>query len=522
MKLKHLFVACSLALVGTQAHAINPFGVGGISQPNIPDITVPFSGASGQRKAFATVAEGLCASDIDTFKDNANGKKYYAVYCIADTVKTGLAANTAMLIQKRNANGSVAGVLPVARGFAILSMDIQGTDAGNPTCTEDAPGSNTWTCDISKAGGMKTSIPVAGVSDVGPSTFVTDEVPDPTSLDPRDTNAGQDWGVINSADAFRTMQTTGGLGFAPFVSLNLYKALQKVESAGGKLPANCNPNGAAYTNIVSNPTGTDLNVIRGDAPECMPSLSKSQFASMLIGKVKKWNDFRDSAGTGLVDHFVALGGTAPTSPNFKLCRRLEGSGTKAAIDLTVLNYPTNPKAVKQVDRSGVFGSGPDVVISGSSGGVTACVVAADTGNAAWAVGYQSNEKIDPQARYLKLDGIEPGNHQIFLGKYNFWVESTCQVRNDLVAGVIDVNKVRVADILCSNIGNPTTSGKVVQPYGDGGILGTPPGNCPAVGVNTYNPADPRTPYGHGEATAPDNGTTPTYNTNCLAKIPGLE
>jgi hypothetical protein len=274
--------------------------------------------------------------------------------------------------------------------------------------------------------------------------------------------------------------------------------------ASGELPADCEPGTAGYTAAASNPTG-DGGFIKGDTPECMPNVSREQVAAILTGKVKTWDTFK-VGGTSLTTAVTAAGGTAPTSSTTKVCRRVEGSGTKLSMDILFLNYPCTLAGEEQTNEPGGFG-GPTVIENSGSGDVTDCVVAAhDAGE--WAFGYQSNEKIDPKARYLRVDGVEPSNHKIWSGDYLHWVQSTCNIWTGTSG-----DEETIAEKICTNIGEPTKAGKVIQPYGRGGFIGTAPGFCPTGAA--FVPTDPRTAYSHGAGT-PNNCKTATINPSCAS------
>jgi hypothetical protein len=174
--------------------------------------------------------------------------------------------------------------------------------------------------------------------------------------------------ALSFTPEYSAVTVGAGQSFGVVVSKALYQALQANQGITG----------------CATETATDL------TPACQPSISKSQYASLINGQ--------NAAGA----NWAVLG--LSSSSAVKICRRGETSGTQAASDAFFLsnrcsleNYGT-PSAATDTSATYV------VVENSTTGNAKSCVGS----TSAYAVGVISAENknvVGDTWRYVKLDGV---------------------------------------------------------------------------------------------------------------------
>jgi hypothetical protein len=323
------------------------------------------------------------------------------------------------LFHKRSQGGSAQGVNPLIDGVAIAHMRI---DNGN--CTAVAPATNpaTWNCQATGAN-LTNVVSDAGVSDVEPKLFVGPNKPSNASA----VNPAQ-------ADAVLEVIPAAGLVFGVPVTDALYIALQKAQ------------------NLLAAPNGTGSCQPGDYTDACMPSLTKSEVATIISGQIKRWNEFSVNgtsltalaAGMTYTDTTVnppVVRNVVPNDTKVRYCKRIDGSGTGAQQYAKFLNNPCSSAGLNP-DWSGSSFNGPVKHEVSGSGDMELCLTDFDRGtvtanqitstnpdvfntpvntanNRAWAVGQQSLENNATHARpyrFIKIDGVAPTLQNVFKGE----------------------------------------------------------------------------------------------------------
>lgn len=445
--------ALGLAAAGP-AQALNP--------DVTPDVVMSISGASAQDNQLQTLLTELClaGSDIDIY---SGGKFGRAVFCEVDNSKitTGTLSitNPKVLFLKRSAGGSAQGVQPVAEEASIGALQVSSS-----TCTEDAPGANTWTCSVASADQISL-VPDVGVSDVEPDKF-------------RGINTPAGFSGVSQAQVNRLQVTsTSGLVFGITVNEKLRDALQHAQglTVGAEDEAN------------------------------MPSLSTAQVSSILAGRVRSWAKFYED-GTDLVTTATAAG-LQPSSPLVRICRRVDGSGTGATINMKFLNNPcvSGAPALATAALSNPF-LGPLVTENSGSGDLETCQATADANNQ-WSIGLQSLEKNASGSkpyRFVKVDEVAPTLANAANGSYKVWVENSIQWRKSPAATPLAGDKLVLAQQLAADLGNvsviASANTSYVHGFGQSGYLALASNGNTASATGEFDPATPVTPYSHALGT----------------------
>ncbi len=413
MKLRHIAAAAALATIAGQASALTPAVMNAAAT-----LKVYMSGASALKASIGGLFTQNCqASTLTTYTLTSDTGNYTIYSCTLNTTNDfGLSGN--VMFQKRDAGGSGMGVYPVANGTGIAFIDPN-------TCTGGASGTGTCT-------GQTTVVPDAGVSDVEPAMFAA---PSNTPTD----FIGQS--IASGTMAVKPiMQTVFGLA-------------------------------------VSNALYTKLQADQGLAASVRPSVSKDAIGMMLRSGY--------NAGTY---------GWSPLLPNttdgtqlsqLNICRRVNGSGTQTAANRFWLEYPLNsfvtmePAASGDSSAAAVGTTAGELFVSEGSGtsNVLTCLTSANT-LGAYAIGHVSLENAETAAwKFVKVGGQEPSRDQAKAGKYGFFVESTCQIRNAVTVGT---TKRTFLDAFCNGAASPTNLQSLTTAVQNGVM--TPPSNpaCPGT------------------------------------------
>lgn len=513
MKLNRLYIAmaAAAALSAGNAFALAPGAA--------VDIEIWASGATAQDKGVEALFSELCvAGTLDVYRDNANaskpGAQHSAYFCRLDSTKvTGLGTvNPNVLFHKRSQGGSAQGVTPLILDQAITHMQIN-----NGNCTKTAPDSF-YRCRVSNAGDTILHESDLGVSDVNPDLF-------------RGVNAPREDGVkqpdVTTAQVSSLLDVTpaAGLVFGIPVTLSLYTALQDAQMDQGRIPAGC-------------VLGDDSN------PDCMPSLSSEQVASLLAGKVQNWNRFKVQIGAASVNFFDNYsGGMGLTDNKVAICRRVDGSGTQAQANAVFLNNPCMGSAVNPVGATNAL-SGPIVpstnlaqngVGQSGSGDVDNCLAdfndgtnTGGSGNTSkrWAIGIQSLEKNsgrdsngNPIARknyrFVKIDGAAPTLAEVAAGRYPDWVEQTFQWRKASVGGPTG-DVLTILQKIAQDASKPSIvkdlNVEFNHPFGQSGFLALSTNGTNAQTFPFDAANNPTINLTHRQGSSLDNCRAPTVNT----------
>lgn len=409
MKLRHIALAALAAIAG-QAHALDAATLNAAGT-----LKVYMSGASALKNSvgglFTQNCQAATRTDYLLTSDTVN----YTIYtCTLNTTNDfGLGAIN-VAFQKRDAGGSGQGVYPVANSTAIAFI--------NPTtCTGPASGSGTCT-------GTTNLIPDAGVSDVEPALFAAEANTPPEFV-------GQSI-ASGTMTVKPIVQTIFGLG----VSNALYLKLQADQ---------------------------------GLAAGVRPSVSQAVVGQMLRSgfpyDTQAWKLLLPNTNDGTQNSQVTI------------CRRVNGSGTQAAANRFFLEYPYNGEgamlpyssADSSVGTHGTAAGNLYVVEGSGSGNVRSCLNAANTAGG-FAIGHISLENAEEAGwKFVRIGGQEPSRATARVGKYAYFVESTCQIRNAVTG-----TKLTFLNRFCDGAASPVNL-QSLSAATQNGVM-TPPQNaaCP--------------------------------------------
>lgn len=368
--------------------------------------TVYVSGASALTGSIAAAVGSLCQGGNASVRTlTVGGGTSDGRVFVCTTQSTGPAAGVfagPFAIVKRDTNGSFDGVGPVISGAALTTWaNVASCDDVALNCARDT---------------TTPIVPNGGLSDVETAIWrgqnltgaLSQAVPTPSGITFESGFAGQGFGVM--------------------VSEELYKSMQTVQKADGRLPASC----------------TVGNFTPG---ECQPSIAKSEYAAIVRGDTFS---------------YVSNASLTGTADPINLCRRVETSGTQASSNAYFLNNPcgnANPTFGAILPKAVDFGGGSAVAFTNGVGGATVtgnyddfggafglfegsgtgdarnCVIRRNSGNnpnnvadtlGKYAIGWISLENATGAGwKYIKLDGVSPDAYQTAAG----WVADTTQRRN---------------------------------------------------------------------------------------------
>jgi hypothetical protein len=390
-----------------------------------------------------------------------------------------MSADKKVLINKRSAGGSGKGVQVVADEVAIEAMNIN-----NGNCTETAPGSRSWSCDISGGVGSNNlflQVSTAGISDVEPAMFTGPNVPP------------GDVAVTPAQVAKMDITTMNAVIFGVPVTEALYRALQIAQ-------------------------GLDSTSAAKDDEDQMPTLSSAQVTSLITGQIKKWDQLLIN-GTPLTSY---PGVTPPTldffppvfnNPLVHYCRRVPGSGTQAQQNAVFANSPCATGVLDTVRAPGNPVAGPVVEEGAGSGDVDNCLVAKQNANK-WAIGVQSLEKQKPEYRFVKIDGYAPTVKNVAENNYKDWVETSMQWRKAANNGPTG-DVLAILQTIAKDASTPATITSLntafVHNFGNGSFLAlNTNGHVPSF---PHDDANPVTTATHAPQGAPNTCQLPVININ---------
>lgn len=394
-----------------------------------PDLVINIAGSTAQDssleaalKGNATMA-GLCdgvgnggvgvwEAYTDTESAGSNYKAYYCKMTAASTNasisdhwvlirKTGASHKVGSVVSADNtaiASGSGVGINPTVENIQINFMQPSSTSCG---VVNGASGANA--CKTSSASGSASALDIAvpqmGIADLDPAKFILQN----TIGELGDANPAK---IANEA----TVQPGIITIFNAPVTLTLRNALQDAQIAAN----------AAWMSGCTTSGGVPVN--REDGA-CVPSLTKAQIAKAISGQAKTW----DEVQSGLASHVV------------QMCRREPGSGSGAAMNARILNYP----CAANTQLTSLFTSDPDARINSTSGAVATCLQNFDKGADAskqWAIGILSTDRngtngaatapaTESNYRFIKVDGVAPTLANAANGTYDFVAEGSYVYRN---------------------------------------------------------------------------------------------
>ncbi len=400
MKLHSIALATLAAACAGAAHAapaVDPDGAN--------TVRVFMSGASALRNTisgliFNDVCGGLSNTSSTVYNMTlpaaaggapAPSTNFWAITCTLPAAFNGIPAGTNVAFFKSDNGGSGQGVFPVyfetARNFV---------NAAPGACTI------TGTADREYRGctANRLEVPMFGVSDVEPGLFTGFNVP---TDDPTYPAGGLSPSQLAELHIEAVVQTVFGVA----VNKALYEEMQQAQG---------------IANVGS--------MAEADQPSISKAIAASYFSGILSAP---------SAALGWQPLVRAVDPKAGTQVN--VCRRVNGSGTQAAANRHLLEYPCTAVALAPADNTysnperpntlaGVVSSGESFVYEGSgTGDVVNCLNAAEN-NGAYAIGHVSKENVPGSNnwRHVKLDGVSANRDNVKRGLYDYVFESTLQYK----------------------------------------------------------------------------------------------
>jgi hypothetical protein len=294
---------------------------------------------------------------------------------------------------KSDIGGSGQGVFPVYFGG---NKGDQRSYLNLATCGTRVATVPNYTC-----AGEQNQVPMAGLSDVEPAMFRGINVPADDPTYPQD---GLSVDQLGELDTVPIVQTVFGVA----VNKSLRDALQAKQG-----------------------------LTAGSEDEAQrPSMSLIEATSYFSGAL-------GSPSTGAGWQPIVGAADAKKDSRVNVCRRVAGSGSQAAANAHLIQFPCNASAGTVADSTysdngltnAVASVGPTgslFVFEGSStGNVISCLGAAED-KSAYAIGHVSKENAETGAkwRHVKLDGIAPSRANLQNGKYTYFFESTMQWHKD--------------------------------------------------------------------------------------------
>jgi hypothetical protein len=267
------------------------------------------------------------------------------------------------------------------------------------------------------------------------------------------------------------------------VSLALRDALQAT-----RFPKSdgCNPANRHYADVE---VIHGLRVRRGETEACMPSLSRTQLASIFSGSVTDWGEIVNYQGfalttrNGQTHKITAPPGVRPPSDDrVYVCRRVPTSGTQAAFEMFFLNGRCTAGTASFV------ASGDNVFQGSVTSDVQSCLNQLSDRNI-WAVGIMTTESVESATdrwRFIKMDGVAPTLLNAFNGRWPFFVEQSYQWRNERSEQPLRGPKLALMAQIGIQLGNPAIMRDLNRSYrhtwGSAGImaLSSPGASRPTV------------------------------------------
>lgn len=454
MKFRNLLILAGMASAAISGSAL------ALPTSTTPDLVVNISGASAQQKPLAQLLTSFCASGTlteyqDAPSSGSAGKKWRSYYCQIDAANPSVLAEAPalagqnVLFNNRAGGGSIWGVVPVARQWAVEYLNIF---SGN--CTSGGSGTETCTWDADRATGLQaftagtngSECPFEIYSDssqtdiytttstgtiyshngtTAESTVCLKSDGGVSDVEPALFSAATNFpgfpdGSLTPAEiASMTVKSEYGVVFGFSVDDVTYRSLQQIQGL------------ATYADVTDfTNTGAD-ETVTGDIAR--PSLPKSAITSMLTGQLGSLQE---------LDQAIV-----PPSPAgagaMVVCRRVVGSGTQAAQNAFFMGNPCLGSASLQMVSSpsgpGLIGT-QFVVNNSGSGDVEDCqnnaVNGTTFGAGVAAIGFNaiSKDELSNNYKFVKVSGVDPNLANAIDGTYTHWFEQTIQWPSSTPAG----------------------------------------------------------------------------------------
>ena len=475
---RRTFSLTSIAAVGLLISA----SANGTPASQAADIEVFLSGSSAQDESLESLMRmrsdlpgipSVCETDtLDVYRGRIDGVRKRVFLCTTSGHMPGVPGGLILAVHK-SSGGSGEGVTPITDQLAVPYFDLEALRR-KEACAQSSPVlksgdlsayQNHRSCNA----GSVTRIPIAGISDIEPDLLAKNpERLVTTSL------AQIVWGLPGSK--------------------NLRNALQAIQ---GLVPAEVPHDDPAR-----------------DTEARMPTLSRTQVASIFAGTLDSWNEVLDLEGRSIAVSSVLaespparpdLSGTAPgayrpdsaSGRPIYICRRIDSSGTQAAYEVHYLRQRCTtdaPQFVLPDDGSSVV-EGGDVsrlvrtptpagrVFAGvGTSDVRACLDAHDDYNR-WAIGMFSTENTGNNAsreyRYIRVDGSSPTLINAQQGRWTHVSQPSMQWHETIASDVDKSHEGNVMRFISENIARPevlrTLNTSFRHPWGRGGYLAVPRG-----------------------------------------------
>lgn len=413
-----------------------------------PDLVINISGASAQQNPLGELLSSFCATGTLTQYNAIGSSGWRSYYCEIDA-STNAAVPASLdglnvLFNNRAAGGSIWGVVPVARTWAVEYMNIFSGGCTGDAITQDCPiadradglvpfaasssGSECpfapYTADAAEVYTTTTGATIfahtgttadetvclksdGGVSDVEPALFsATENFP------------GFTGGPLTAAElGSLNVLSEYGVIFGVSITDNAFRHLQNIQYPG------------TYTDVfdtVGEPT------IQTDA--LRPSLPKTAIRSLMTGQLQSFQ---------ALDQAIAPPAGGPGG-FMAVCRRVVGSGTQAAANAQFMNNPCLGSSAKIMvsdpDGGGIaqFVASQLVKNNSGSGDVESCQNDAADGGLAVDAGFGAipldaiginainRDNTGDDWRFVKIDGVDPTVDNAIAGLYNHVYEQTLQ------------------------------------------------------------------------------------------------
>jgi hypothetical protein len=437
----------TLALASTVVCS-TAFAAPAVDVDNAATVKIVMTGATALRATIAglmlnDICGGSVANATTTLYNVAesgtgfsfNGN-FWAITCrvtAAGGAKVGLAANTPVAFFKSDSGGSAQGVFPVYFDVARPMVEPKPS-----ACTTTTTPDRVYTGCASS----RSEKPNFGVSDVEPGLFRGANVPNNDPLDTEDDqypDSGLSLSQIGQMTVTPVVQTV----FAVAVNNGLYDAMFAKQGLGAKFSS---------TGVACTTSSTDEN--------CVPSIGRAEARSFFQGTEANWRMLVPAADTKI-------------DTQVNICRRVNGSGTQAAANVHLLEFPCNASALSPADWTASSSAAPEAVSASKSttesgltmqqyinanmggaggtmpkgeggepvplfvfegpgtGDVVRCLNTANT-NAGYAIGHVSRENVPGASdrwKHVRLEGAQPSRDNAKAGRYDYFVESTIQYLN---------------------------------------------------------------------------------------------
>jgi hypothetical protein len=484
-----------LALAASLACSVPAFAAPSVDIDNAATVKIVMTGATALRATLAglmlnDICGGSAANATTTLYNVAESGSgftfagnFWAITCrvtAAGGASVGLAANTPVAFINSGAGGSAQGVFPV-----YFNTERPQVDPKPASCT------TVTTVDRVYTGCANTRLerPNFGVSDVEPALFKGPNVPNNDPLDTDDDSYPGD-GLTPDQIGEMTVTPVVQTVFAVAVNNALYDAMFAKQGLGSKFSS---------AGVLCTTASTDEN--------CVPSIGRAEARSFFAGTEANWRLLVPSADTKI-------------DTQVNVCRRVNGSGTQAAANAHLMEFPcsSNPitpadwtysssaapeavSALKSTTESGLtmaqyatanmggagnMPSGTTFVFEGpGTGDVVTCLNTAHN-KGGYAIGHVSRENSPGTNlwKHVRLEGAQPSRDNAKAGRYDYFVESTIQYLNSAFDGFSAQQKAFVTGFI-AQARTPDALAKL-STANQQGVAALPDSYAGAFGTGTAN------------------------------------